>query len=233
MTHFENAYKIPVCRIRGLACKTNLPSNTAFRGFGGPQGMFLAETIASHIANYLKKDHYQISEINLYKEGDRTQYNQKLVNCFLDKCWRECLEMSDYHERKNAVLKFNEWVYELTFLNWYIFIYILRENRYKKRGISLIPTKYGISFTIPFLNQGGALVLVYTDGSVLVSCGGVEMGQGLHTKIIQIASKVLEIPVEKIHISETASDKVPNTSPTAASTGSDLNGMATLVSAKY
>lgn len=105
-----------------------------------------------------------------------------------------------------------------------------RENKYKKRGISIIPTKYGIAFGISFLNQGGALVLVYTDGSVLLSHGGIEMGQGLYTKMIQVASRVLEIPVEKIHTSETATDKVPNTSPTAASSGSDLNGMAVMVS---
>lgn len=102
-------------------------------------------------------------------------------------------------------------------------------NRYKKRGISVIPTKFGIAFTLPFLNQGGALILVYTDGSVLLSHGGTEMGQGLHTKMIQVASRALEIPMERIHISETSTDKVPNTSPTAASSGSDINGMAVLV----
>lgn len=107
-----------------------------------------------------------------------------------------------------------------------------RENRYKKRGLSIIPTKYGIAFPVPFYNQGGALVMVYTDGSVLVTCGGVEMGQGIHTKMIQVASRALGIRVEKIHISETATDKVPNTISTAASLGSDLNGMAVLVSNK-
>lgn len=108
-----------------------------------------------------------------------------------------------------------------------------RCNRYKKRGISVIPTKFGIAFTLPFLNQGGALILVYTDGSVLLSHGGTEMGQGLHTKMIQVASRALEISMEKIHISETATDKVPNTSPTAASSGSDINGMAVLVGVKW
>ncbi|KAJ8911677.1 hypothetical protein NQ315_005756 [Exocentrus adspersus] len=108
----------------------------------------------------------------------------------------------------------------------------MEENRYKKRGLSIIPTKYGIAFTQSFMNQAGALVLVYTDGSVLLSHGGIEMGQGLYTKMIQVASRELDIPVEKIHISETATDKVPNTSPTAASSGSDLNGMAVMEACK-
>lgn len=107
MTHFENAYKIPVCRIRGYACKTNLPSNTAFRGFGGPQGMFLAENMANHIASYLKKDLAEISELNLYREGDVTNYDQKLIGCNVDKCWKECMMMSKYYERRKAVQKFN------------------------------------------------------------------------------------------------------------------------------
>ncbi|KAJ8964528.1 hypothetical protein NQ314_004823 [Rhamnusium bicolor] len=214
MTLFENSYRIPVVRVTGYPCKTNITSNTAFRGFGGPQGMFLVECMAQHIADYLNRDPVEISELNLYKEGDITHYNQKLTNCTLDKCWTECINSSDYYNRRKEVEKFN------------------RENRYKKRGLSVIPTKYGIAFTAPFLNQGGALILVYTDGSVLLSHGGIEMGQGLHTKMIQVASRVLEIPVEKIHTSEISTDKVPNTSPTAASSGSDLNGMAVLEACK-
>nr|XP_023012755.1 xanthine dehydrogenase-like [Leptinotarsa decemlineata] len=210
LTHFENSYRIPACRVKGFCCKTNLASNTAFRGFGGPQGMFMAECIIRHIADYLKRDPVNISEKNLYKEGDTTPFNQPLINCTLDKCWQECMQSFDYYGRRKKVEQFN------------------RENRYKKRGISIIPTKFGIAFSAPFLNQGGALVLIYTDGSVLISHGGVEMGQGLHTKMIQVASRALEISVDKIHISETATDKVPNTSPTAASSGSDLNGMAVL-----
>ncbi|KAJ8968545.1 hypothetical protein NQ317_002627 [Molorchus minor] len=181
ITHFENAYKIPVVRLAGYPCKTNLASNTAFRGFGGPQGMYLAECVVQHIADFLQKDPIEVSCINLYKEGDITHYNQKLINCTLGKCWDECVESSDYYNRRQRVEKFN------------------RENRYKKRGLSIIPTKYGIAFTVPFLNQGGALVLVYTDGSVLLSHGGIEMGQGLYTKMIQVASRALGIPVEKIH----------------------------------
>ncbi|KAG5876925.1 hypothetical protein JTB14_007388 [Gonioctena quinquepunctata] len=208
LTHFENAYHIPVITVKGFLCKTNLPSNTAFRGFGGPQGMYLGECIAQHVADYLKMDPFIISEKNLYKEGDVTHYNQKLTDSTLERCWKECIETSQYYHKKESVKKFN------------------RENRYKKRGISVIPTKYGISYSEIFLNQAGALVLIYRDGSVLITHGGTEMGQGLHTKMIQVASRALEIPVAKIHISETATDKVPNTSATAASSGSDLNGMA-------
>ncbi|KAK5644720.1 hypothetical protein RI129_006020 [Pyrocoelia pectoralis] len=210
MFHFENGYKIPNSRVFGYVCKTNLPSNTAFRGFGGPQGMFAAENMIRDIAEYLNKDVVEISQMNLYKEGDITHYNQRLDYCNLTRCWNECLESSNFYQRRVEVEKYN------------------RENRWKKRGISVVPTKFGISFTVLFLNQTGALIHVYTDGSVLLTHGGTEMGQGLHTKMIQIASRVLGISQEKIHISETATDKVPNTSATAASSGSDLNGMAVM-----
>nr|CAH7741383.1 unnamed protein product [Callosobruchus chinensis] len=219
MTHVDNSYNIPAVEIKGHACKTNLTSNTAFRGFGGPQGMFLTETMCQHIADNLGIDPIQlklfpfvdkVSEVNLYQNNDFTYYNQQLTNCTLDKCWKECVESSNYYERRKTVQQFNS------------------QNRYKKRGLSIIPTKYGIAFTATFLNQGGALVLVYTDGSVLISHGGVEIGQGLHTKMIQVASRVLGISTDKIHISETATDKVPNASPTAASSASDLNGMAVM-----
>ncbi|XP_066603767.1 xanthine dehydrogenase [Prorops nasuta] len=210
MFHFENAYKFPVCEVLGWACKTNLPSNTAFRGFGGPQGMFAGETIMRHVADFLGLDVVKLSEMHLYKEGDLTHYNQVLTHCTLKRCWEECIESSDYEKRAAAVRKFNE------------------ANRYRKRGLAIIPTKFGIAFTALFLNQAGALVHVYTDGSVLLSHGGVEMGQGLHTKMIQVASRMLRVSPDKIHIVETATDKVPNTSATAASAGSDLNGMAVI-----
>ncbi|XP_017755715.1 PREDICTED: xanthine dehydrogenase isoform X2 [Eufriesea mexicana] len=210
MFHFENAYKISACRVYGFICKTNIPSNTAFRGFGGPQGMFLGETMIRHIAEYLNKDPIKVAELNLYKEGDTTHYNQKLTNCTLQQCWEECIVSSNYNERFVQVQRYN------------------KENRYKKRGLAIVPTKFGIAFTVIFLNQAGALVHVYTDGSVLISHGGVEMGQGLHTKMIQVASRSLKIKPDKIHIMETSTDKVPNTSATAASAGSDLNGMAVM-----
>lgn len=120
-------------------------------------------------------------------------------------------------------LNLEEFIYRNLFKTCY------RQNRYKKRGISVVPTMFGIAFSIPYLNQAGSLVHIYTDGSVLISHGGTEMGQGIHTKMLQVASKALGIDISKIHIIETGTDKVPNTSPTAASTGSDLNGMAVLV----
>ncbi|XP_018406133.1 PREDICTED: xanthine dehydrogenase [Cyphomyrmex costatus] len=208
MFHFENSYKIPVSEVHGYICKTNLPSNTAFRGFGGPQGMFLAETIIRQIADYLDLDVVKLSELNLYKENDFTHYNQQLINCTLDRCWRECLASSCYNDRIIEIQRYN------------------RENRFKKKGLAIVPTKFGIAFTALFLNQAGALVHIYIDGSVLLNHSGVEMGQGLNTKMIQIASRILRINPSKIHIVETATDKVPNTSATAASCGSDLNGMA-------
>ncbi|XP_029159752.1 xanthine dehydrogenase-like [Nylanderia fulva] len=214
MFHFENSYRIPVSEVHGYVCKTNLPSNTAFRGFGGPQGMFVAENIIRQIADYLKLDVVKLSELNLYKEGDLTHYNQQLVNCTLDRCWRECIASSRYNERIIEVQRYN------------------RENRFRKKGLAVVPTKFGIAFTALTLNQAGALVHIYTDGSVLISHGGIEMGQGLHTKMIQVASRVLKVNPDKIHIVETATDKVPNTSATAASAGSDLNGMAVMNACK-
>ncbi|XP_046738971.1 xanthine dehydrogenase isoform X2 [Diprion similis] len=208
--HFENAYKIPSVDLYGYMCKTNLPSNTAFRGFGGPQGMFVAENMIRQVADFLKMDTVKVSELNLYEEGNLTHYNQQLNHCTIQRCWHQCLETSDYTSRAAAVGNYN------------------KQNRYKKRGIAVVPTKFGIAFTAAFLNQGGALVHVYTDGSVLMSHGGTEMGQGLHTKMIQVASRVLKVNPEKIHIAETSTDKVPNTSATAASAGSDLNGMAVM-----
>lgn len=210
MSHFENAYYIPHCRVTGYVCKTHLPSNTAFRGFGGPQGMFVAEHMVRHIAAAVGKDPREVAELNLYKEGHTTHYDQELVHCTLDRCWDQCLKDADYQRRLQDIKAFN------------------RQHRYRKRGMAVVPTKFGIAFTSLFLNQAGALVLVYADGSVLLSHGGTEMGQGLHTKMIQVASRILQIPESYIFISETSTDKVPNTSPTAASAGSDLNGMAVI-----
>nr|CAD7423911.1 unnamed protein product [Timema monikensis] len=210
MFHFSNAYFIPNVRVNGYICKTNIPSNTAFRGFGAPQGMFFGENMIRDVASFLRKDPLEIAELNLMKEGEKTHYNQVIVNCPLQRCWDECLLRANFTRRKVEVDNFN------------------RQNRWKKRGLSVVPTMFGISFTALFLNQAGALVMVYEDGSVLLSHGGTEMGQGLHTKMIQVASRVLEIPHEYVHITETSTDKVPNTSATAASAGSDLNGMAVM-----
>ncbi|KAI9552332.1 hypothetical protein GHT06_022697 [Daphnia sinensis] len=208
--HIDNAYKIDHLRCHGIVCRTNLPSNTAFRGFGGPQGMAVIENVMTDVATYLNMDPSAVRSLNLYREGDETHYNQRLEYCTLDRCWSECQALARMEERRKEIDNFN------------------RAHRFKKRGMALIPTKFGIAFTALFLNQAGALVHVYKDGSVLLTHGGTEMGQGLHTKMLQVASRVLNIPVELIFISETSTDKVPNTSPTAASAGSDLNGMAVL-----
>ena len=210
MFHIQNAYRIPHLRVRGWVCRTNLPSNTAFRGFGGPQGMMAAETMMRHVARTLNRDYVELIELNMYREGDTTHYNQQIEGCNVGKCWSEVLQSADFAKRREAVEKFNE------------------EHRWRKRGIHVVPTMFGIAFTVLHLNQSGALIHVYQDGTVLLTHGGTEMGQGLHTKMIQVAATALGIPFDRIHISETSTDKVPNTSATAASAGSDLNGTAVL-----
>uniref|UniRef100_A0A663MG09 Xanthine dehydrogenase n=1 Tax=Athene cunicularia TaxID=194338 RepID=A0A663MG09_ATHCN len=208
LLHLDNSYNIPNVSSVGIVCKTNLPSNTAFRGFGGPQGMMIAECWMSDLARKCGLPPEEVRKLNLYHEGDLTHFNQKLEGFTLRRCWDECLSSSSYHARKKLIEEFN------------------KQNRWKKRGMCIIPTKFGISFTVPFLNQAGALVHVYTDGSVLLTHGGTEMGQGLHTKMIQVASRSLGIPTSNIYISETSTNTVPNTSPTAASVSADINGMA-------
>uniref|UniRef100_A0A3B4XUX8 Xanthine dehydrogenase/oxidase n=1 Tax=Seriola lalandi dorsalis TaxID=1841481 RepID=A0A3B4XUX8_SERLL len=206
--HMENSYSVANIRGRGFLCRTNLPSNTAFRGFGGPQGMMVAESWMTDVAQSLGRSAEEVRRLNLYVEGELTPYNQILDQLTLDRCWDECLSRSGYQQRRAAVDLYN------------------RQNRWTKRGLAIVPTKFGISFTAVFLNQAGALVHIYTDGSVLLTHGGTEMGQGLHTKMVQVASRVLGVPSSKIHISETSTNTVPNTSPTAASASSDLNGAA-------
>lgn len=207
-THVDNCYFIPNIEVNGYICKTNLPSNTAFRGFGSPQAMFVIESMMREMAQYMSRPYEDIAEVNLYREGHLTHYGQTLTYCTLSRCWHECIQTSEYWKRKQDVEAFN------------------KQNRWRKKGISLIPTKYGISFGIDLLMQAGALLLVYTDGSVLISIGGIEMGQGLFTKMIQVASRALDVDINKIHISEMSTDKVANSSPTAASVSSDLYGMA-------
>uniref|UniRef100_A0A6I8PKZ2 Xanthine dehydrogenase/oxidase n=1 Tax=Ornithorhynchus anatinus TaxID=9258 RepID=A0A6I8PKZ2_ORNAN len=209
--NMDNCYKIPNIRGTGKLCKTNLPSNTAFRGFGAPQGMFIAESWMSKIAVKCGRPPEEVRRLNMYEDGDLTHFNQKLEGFMVPRCWSECLENSQYHARRKEIETFN------------------RENTWKKRGLAIIPTKFSIGIRISFLNQAGALVHVYTDGSVLLTHGGIEMGQGLHTKMIQVASRVLGIPISKIYISETSTNTVPNTSATSASLGTDLNGMAVQV----
>ncbi|XP_078618398.1 xanthine dehydrogenase/oxidase-like [Branchiostoma floridae x Branchiostoma japonicum] len=203
----DGAYTIPNVRALGYVCRTNTASNTSFRGFGAPQAIFFAESWISDVAIKCGISQLKVREINMHREGDVTHYNMTLEGCQLQRCWEECLKQSDFLTRRRQVDGFNG------------------ENRWKKRGLAAIPIKYGIVF-IGTQNQAGALVHVYTDGSVLVTHGGTEMGQGLHTKMVQVAGRVLKIPTSRIHISETSTNTVPNTSPTSASISSDLNGMA-------
>jgi xanthine dehydrogenase molybdopterin binding subunit len=210
MLHAENAYFIPNARIIGNAYRTNLPSNTAFRGFGGPQGMAVIETAIDKIARFLKKDPAEIRKLNFYgiDQKNCTPYGETVVNNRLHLMYDQLLASSKYSERRKSILGFNQ------------------ENEFTKRGISLTPVKFGISFTTAFLNQAGALVNIYNDGTIAVNHGGTEMGQGLHTKILGIAADEFGVSPGIIKINPTNTSKVPNTSATAASSGSDLNGMA-------
>jgi xanthine dehydrogenase/oxidase len=208
LSHIDNTYRIPNVNVRGRVCKTNTVSNTAFRGFGGPQGLFIAETYMEEIADQLGMPVEKLREINMYKADEPTHFRQPLKDWYVPLMWKQLREESAYDQRREEITKFNA------------------EHKWKKRGLSIIPTKFGISFTALFLNQAGALVHIYHDGSVLVAHGGTEMGQGLHTKMTMIAAEALGIPQEDVYISETATNTVANTSSTAASASSDLNGYA-------
>lgn len=208
MTHCDNVYKFPYLHVRGRLARTNIASNTAFRGFGGPQGMMITEMMISEVCEKLKLDPVLVRHQNMYKPMDVTHYSMPLEDWYLPEMWQTSLKDCNYDRLRHEVEEFNE------------------KNKWKKRGLAVLPTKFGLSFTARFLNQAGALVHIYSDGSVLLSHGGIEMGQGLYTKMIQIAANTLNIPDSNIHIAETSTDKVPNTSATAASVSSDLNGMA-------
>ncbi|TYZ51144.1 hypothetical protein PybrP1_006502 [[Pythium] brassicae (nom. inval.)] len=208
--HCENSYKIPHVRATGTVCRTNMPSNTAFRGFGGPQGLFVAETYVDHIARALGLAPEHVRARNMYAPQDITHFGQQLDDWHLPALWQRAVAASGFEAKKAAAAAFNA------------------AHRWRKRGVAVLPSKFGISFPIRFMNQGGALVHVYADGSVLVSHGGVEMGQGLHTKMIQVAARAFGVPHAKVHIEETATNHVPNTQPTAGSMSTDLYGMATL-----
>jgi xanthine dehydrogenase large subunit len=210
MFHVDNAYFIPNLKVTGYTWKTNKPSNTAMRGFGGPQGMAVIENIIDCIARFLGQDSIEIRKVNFYNTGKKsfTHYGQKVVKNRLPILFNQLIKSSDYYKRREQVNRFNQF------------------NTFIKKGLALTPVKFGISFTTSFLNQAGAIVNIYKDGTVQVNHAGTEMGQGLHTKILQIASSELGINPEFIKITPTNTSKVPNTSATAASSGSDLNGMA-------
>eukprot|EP00756_Hemistasia_phaeocysticola_P005791 Hpha_TRINITY_DN13504_c0_g1::TRINITY_DN13504_c0_g1_i2::g.111519::m.111519/K00106/XDH; xanthine dehydrogenase/oxidase len=206
--HVENAYHVPNVRVYGRICKTNLPSNTAFRGFGAPQGMFLAESAVTQVAQHLGIPAEIVRERNLYRQGDVTHYKQLIEDDNLKLCWDQATAEGALKEARANAIAFNA------------------ENRWRKRGVSVLPVKFGMSFNAVFMNQAGALVHLYQDGTVLVSHGGTEMGQGLHTKMAQVASMALGIPLDDVYIAESATDKVANASPSAASVSADLNGFA-------
>ncbi|WP_312054609.1 xanthine dehydrogenase molybdopterin binding subunit [Pantoea brenneri] len=210
MFHADNAYYLGDARITGYRCRTNTASNTAYRGFGGPQGMVAIEQIMDHIARERGLDPLALRKRNYYGKQDRniTHYHQQVEDNLLDEITEQLEQSSDYQARRAEIRAFNA------------------RSPLLKRGLALTPVKFGISFTSSFLNQAGALILIYTDGTVQLNHGGTEMGQGLNTKIIQIVAEVLQIEVDKIQITATDTGKVPNTSPTAASSGADLNGKA-------
>jgi xanthine dehydrogenase large subunit len=209
MFHCDNAYLLPAVEVTGLICRTHKTSQTAFRGFGGPQGMLVIEEILDQAARRLGLPPDIVRERNFYDEGDTTHYGQPVKHAGrIDVIWRRLKESSGYVQRREEIDHWNAC------------------HPHLKRGLAITPVKFGISFTATFFNQAGALVLIYRDGSVQVNHGGAEMGQGLHTKIQQIAAESLGLDLETVRVMSTRTDKIPNTSATAASAGTDLNGAA-------
>jgi len=210
--HIDNAYYLPNVQVQNYLCKTNTVSSTAFRGFGGNQGMMAIENIVDNISRYLNKDPYQIRKNNFYQKNKKniTHYGMKIEDNVIQEIFNKLVKKSNYKKRYSKIKKFN------------------LKSKYLKKGIAITPVKFGISFTTTHLNQAGALVHIYTDGSVHLNHGGVEMGQGTNTKIAQLVANELGLPFEKIKISLTNTSKVPNTSASAASSTTDLNGAAAL-----
>jgi xanthine dehydrogenase large subunit len=209
MFHADNCYRLSDVEIVGRVCRTHRVSNTAFRGFGGPQGMVVIEDILDRIARHLNLAPHDVRSTNFYRPGDDTHYGQPVRDADrITRIWNDLRESSAFAERWTQVARFNG------------------QSAHEKRGLAITPVKFGISFTTAAYNQAGALVLVYRDGTAQVNHGGTEMGQGLHTKMWQIAADALGLPLQAVRIMPTRTDKVPNTSATAASSGSDLNGAA-------
>ncbi len=232
MLHADNAYAIPNMRVESHRLKTNTQSNTAFRGFGGPQGMVGIERVLDHVAHALGRDPVEVRQVNYYAAPapsgagtgkrfggtyspkpaeaarDVTHYGMPVEDFILHEMTERLLETSDYSRRKEAVRDWNA------------------KNEVLKKGIAFSPVKFGISFTLTHLNQAGALVHVYQDGSIHMNHGGTEMGQGLFQKVAQVAAARFGVEADRVKITATDTGKVPNTSATAASSGSDLNGMA-------
>jgi xanthine dehydrogenase large subunit len=214
--HIDNCYYIPNLKLISHRCKTNTQSATAFRGFGGPQGMFGIETVIEEIANDIGKDPLDVRLLNIYKDpaisGNPatmvTQYGQTIADWVGDKVIDQVASEAKYRERRDSVNAFN------------------KVNKRRKRGLALVPLKFGISFTATMLNQGGALLNIYMDGSVSCNHGGTEMGQGLNTKMAQVCADGLGIDISYVRVTGTDTQKVPNASATSASSGADINGAA-------
>ncbi|HKT55726.1 MAG TPA: xanthine dehydrogenase molybdopterin binding subunit [Microbacterium sp.] len=209
LCHLDNSYWIPNVHALGRIAKTNKTSNTAYRGFGGPQGVFLIEDILGRVAPKLGIDPLELRELNFYRPGQTTPYGQVVKDAErLEIIWNQLRDAGELDSRRAEIAEFN------------------RTHDDVKRALSMTPIKFGISFNFPAFNQAGALVLIYKDGSVLINHGGTEMGQGLHTKMMQIAATALGLELHQVRLAPTRTDKVPNTSATAASSGADLNGGA-------
>ncbi|NLZ42028.1 MAG: xanthine dehydrogenase molybdopterin binding subunit, partial [Comamonadaceae bacterium] len=210
--HMDNAYFYPAVRGRSEPLRTNTASNTAFRGFGGPQGVLAAERFIEEVAFALGKDPLEVRKANFYGGADRslTSYHQQVEDFVVPEIVAALETSSDYAARRAAIHAFNA------------------ESRVIKRGIALTPVKFGISFTATWYNQAGALLHIYRDGTVQLNHGGTEMGQGLHTKVAQVVAGAFGLDIGKVRVTATTTDKVPNTSATAASSGSDMNVMAAL-----
>jgi xanthine dehydrogenase large subunit len=209
MTHATNSYFIPNVKATGYSCRTNLPPFTAFRGFGGPQGMFVIESAIHKAAGTIGVEPYEIQKKNLLQSGDEFPYGQIVEHGNAIKCWNNLEKSVDINEVKKRITDFNS------------------ESKFVKKGFALMPICFGISFTSKFMNQAGALVNIYQDGSIGISTAAIEMGQGVNTKIRRVAEKIFSIDISRVKNETTNTTRVPNTSPTAASSGADLNGKAT------
>jgi xanthine dehydrogenase large subunit len=213
MLHSDNAYFIENFRVRGQVCKTHMHPHTAFRGFGGPKGVLMIEKVIEEIAHRLGRDALEIRKLNCYRDGfDITPYGQRVENNTLPELFYRCEASSDYQRRRSEITRFNQRA--------------LVEGGEVLRGLSMTAVKFGISFTTRFLNQGNALVNIYRDGSVQVSTGATEMGQGVYARIARIVADELGLPLGRIRVMATSTEKNANTSPTAASSGTDINGAA-------
>jgi xanthine dehydrogenase large subunit len=217
MLHSDNAYYIPHMKVVGQVCKTNHHPHTAFRGFGGPKGVGMIENVVDRVAHHLGKDPFEIRKLNLYNEkvnACETHYGQKVENNCLPRLFEEIEKTSDYKNRQKEIEKFN------------------KESDQFVKGLSITPVKFGISFTTRFLNQGNALVIVHQDGSLQISTGATEMGQGVNARIAALVTTELGLQRSNARVMPTRTDKNANTSPTAASTGTDINGAAALLATR-